>query len=97
MHSISELPVLELAVLIDMYGDDSNETVVLALSGFNLEAQRYITQLQQAMNLARINGWTVTGRVWFDVANDDPALIASGPSIAAASACAATMFSVLPP
>lgn len=32
----------------------------------------HILKQQQAMNLARINGWTVTGRVWFDVANDDP-------------------------
>lgn len=32
----------------------------------------HILKQQQAMSLARINGWTVTGRVWFDVANDDP-------------------------
>ena len=52
MHKSSELPVLALTVLSDMYGDDSNDTVVLALSGFNLEAQRYITQLQQALSHA---------------------------------------------
>ena len=32
----------------------------------------HILKQQQAMNLARINGWTVTGRVWFDTANDQP-------------------------
>jgi hypothetical protein len=32
----------------------------------------HILKQQQAMSLARLNGWTVTGRVWFDVANDDP-------------------------
>jgi HPt (histidine-containing phosphotransfer) domain-containing protein len=52
MHKRSELPVLALTVLTDMYGDDSNDTVVLALSGFNLEAERYITQLQQALSHA---------------------------------------------
>ena len=52
MCRISELPVLALTVLSDMYGDDSNDTVVLALSGFNLEAERYITQLQQALSHA---------------------------------------------
>ncbi len=52
MPKISELPVLALAVLTDMYGDDSNDTVVLALSGFNLEAQRYIARLQQALSHA---------------------------------------------
>ncbi len=51
MHKISELPVLALAVLTDMYGDDSNDTVMLALSGFNQEAQRYVTVLQQALNI----------------------------------------------
>ena len=52
MCRISELPVLALTVLSDMYGDDSNDTIVLALSGFNREAQRYITQLQQALSHA---------------------------------------------
>lgn len=32
----------------------------------------HILRQQQAMSLARINGWTVTGRVWFDAPNDDP-------------------------
>lgn len=32
----------------------------------------HILKQQQAMNLARLNGWTVTGRVWFDTANDQP-------------------------
>lgn len=52
MPKISELPVLVLAVLTDMYGDDSNDTVVLALNGFNQEAQCYITQLQRAFSHA---------------------------------------------
>ena len=49
MLRISELPVLDLTVLSDMYGDDSDETVILALSGFNHEAERYVDLLQQAL------------------------------------------------
>lgn len=49
MHRISEQPVLALVVLTDMYGDDSDDTVVSVLTGFNLEAEFYITRLQQAL------------------------------------------------
>ena len=49
MLSLVEQPVLDLTVLVDMYGDDSAETVCFALSGFNREAQRYVCQLQQAL------------------------------------------------
>lgn len=49
MHRISEQPVLALVVLTDMYGDDSDDTVVSVLTGFNLEAEFYITRLQHAL------------------------------------------------
>ena len=32
----------------------------------------HILRQHQAMTLARLNGWTVTHRMWFDVANDEP-------------------------
>ena len=60
MLSLAEQPVLDLTVLVDMYGDDSDETVCFALSGFNREAQRYVCQLQQALTQA---DWTGAARV----------------------------------
>ena len=46
MADAATLPVLDLNVLIAMYGDDSAETITLALSGFRREATHYIQQLQ---------------------------------------------------
>lgn len=41
--------VLNLAILFDMYGDNSSQTLCQALSGFRSEAGLYISQLQQAL------------------------------------------------
>lgn len=41
--------VLDLRVLTAMYGDDSAQTITLALSGFRREATTYIEQLQLAI------------------------------------------------
>ena len=60
MLSLTEQPVLDLAVLVEMYGDDSAETVCSALSGFNREAQRYVCQLQQALTQT---DWAEAARV----------------------------------
>lgn len=60
MLSLVEQPVLDLTVLVDMYGDDSAETVCFALSGFNREAQRYVCQLQQALTQS---DWAEAARV----------------------------------
>ena len=60
MLSLVEQPVLDLTVLVDMYGDDSAETVCFALSGFNREAQRYVCQLQQALTQT---DWAEAARV----------------------------------
>jgi len=46
---IFELPVLELTVLTEMYGDASADTVCFALKGFNREAERFVMQLEQAL------------------------------------------------
>lgn len=46
MADVATLPVLDLNVLIAMYGDDSAETITLALSGFRREATVYVQQLQ---------------------------------------------------
>ncbi|SEH74866.1 Hpt domain-containing protein [Rheinheimera pacifica] len=46
MAEPATLPVLDLNVLIAMYGDDSAETITLALSGFRREATHYVQQLQ---------------------------------------------------
>ena len=43
-----------------------------ATSTYSNRWAAHILKQQQAMNLARLNGWTVTGRVWFDTANDQP-------------------------
>ena len=48
MADAATLPVLDLNVLIAMYGDDSAETITLALSGFRREATHYVQQLQNA-------------------------------------------------
>ena len=48
MADAATLPVLDLNVLIAMYGDDSAETITLALSGFRREATVYVQQLQDA-------------------------------------------------
>lgn len=48
MADTATLPVLDLNVLIAMYGDDSAETITLALSGFRREATAYVQQLQDA-------------------------------------------------
>ena len=48
MADAATLPVLDLNVLIAMYGDDSAETITLALSGFRREATVYVQQLQNA-------------------------------------------------
>ncbi|MDR6984107.1 HPt (histidine-containing phosphotransfer) domain-containing protein [Rheinheimera pacifica] len=47
MAKPATLPVLDLNVLIAMYGDDSAETITLALSGFRREATHYVQQLQR--------------------------------------------------
>lgn len=49
MTDATTLPVLDLNVLIAMYGDDSADTIILALSGFRNEANIYISQLKQAL------------------------------------------------
>lgn len=41
--------VLDLSILIAMYGDDSARTITLALSGFRKEASTYMQQLQAAL------------------------------------------------
>jgi HPt (histidine-containing phosphotransfer) domain-containing protein len=46
MADAATLPVLDLNVLVKMYGDDSVETITLALSGFRREATVYVQQLQ---------------------------------------------------
>lgn len=48
MTDAAALPVLDLNVLIAMYGDDSAATIILALSGFRREATKYVQQLQSA-------------------------------------------------
>lgn len=40
--------VLNLQILADIYGDESSETIVAALSGFYHAAKPYITALQQS-------------------------------------------------
>ena len=42
----SDPAVLDLNVLIAMYGDDSAATITLALAGFRREATGYVQQLQ---------------------------------------------------
>lgn len=48
MTNQPELPLLDLKVLIAMYGDDSAATITLALAGFRREAGAYVQQLQSA-------------------------------------------------
>ncbi|WP_215398069.1 Hpt domain-containing protein [Rheinheimera oceanensis] len=48
MADTATLPVLDLNMLIAMYGDGSAETIILALSGFRREAAHYVQQLQDA-------------------------------------------------
>ncbi|MDP2715761.1 Hpt domain-containing protein [Rheinheimera sp.] len=48
MTDAAVLPVLDLNVLIAMYGDDSADTITLALSGFRREATKYVQKLQSA-------------------------------------------------
>ena len=60
LTKIAKLPVLDLQVMAQMYGDDSAETVCFALSGFNREAQRYVCQLQQALTQT---DWAEAARV----------------------------------
>lgn len=49
MTKPTSLAVLDLSVLIAMYGDDSAQTVILALSGFRREASTYMQKLQVAI------------------------------------------------
>ncbi|KKO46825.1 hypothetical protein WG68_02450 [Arsukibacterium ikkense] len=49
MNKPASLVVLDLAILIDMYGDDSADTICPALSRFRSEASKYINQLQHAV------------------------------------------------
>lgn len=48
MADTATLPVLDLNVLIDMYGDDSAEMICQVLIGFRREATVYVQQLQDA-------------------------------------------------
>lgn len=48
MTNPAELPLLDLKVLITMYGDDSAATITPALAGFRREAGAYVQQLQSA-------------------------------------------------
>ena len=49
MTKAAPAAVLDLSVLIAMYGDDSAQTITLALSGFRKEASTYMQQLQAAL------------------------------------------------
>lgn len=44
----TEHPILDLTVLIEMYGDDSRETIHNALSGFMQSAPKYINTILDA-------------------------------------------------
>jgi HPt (histidine-containing phosphotransfer) domain-containing protein len=48
MADAATLPVLDLNVLFDMYGDDSAEIICQVLAGFRREATVYVQQLQDA-------------------------------------------------
>ena len=48
MTNLAGQAVLDLAVLTDMYGDDSSETICQVLSRFRDEATLYMVKLQQA-------------------------------------------------
>jgi HPt (histidine-containing phosphotransfer) domain-containing protein len=48
MTDIAELPVLNLAVLTEMYGDTSSQTICQVLTGFRDEAHSYSEQLRHA-------------------------------------------------
>ncbi|OEY71028.1 hypothetical protein BI198_08880 [Rheinheimera salexigens] len=45
---ICDPTILNLQILADIYGDESSETIVAALSGFYQAAKPYITALQQS-------------------------------------------------
>ena len=47
-QACTELAILDLAILIEMYGDDSRETLESALSGFAVAAPSYINVIKQA-------------------------------------------------
>jgi HPt (histidine-containing phosphotransfer) domain-containing protein len=44
----SDPTILDLQILIDIYGDDSAETILAAISGFDHAAKHYVSELQQA-------------------------------------------------
>lgn len=52
MADAATLPVLDLNVLFDMYGDDSAEIICQVLAGFRREATVYVQQLQDAGQLS---------------------------------------------
>lgn len=47
-QACTELAILDLAILIEMYGDDSRETLESALSGFAAAAPPYINAIKEA-------------------------------------------------
>jgi len=47
-QACTELAILDLAILIEMYGDDSRETLESALSGFAAAAPLYINAIKEA-------------------------------------------------
>ena len=53
-QACTELAILDLAILIEMYGDDSKETLESALSGFAAAAPLYINAINEAAKVREL-------------------------------------------